>query len=100
VSERPKTTTRFGVGGNVSKTPKVIELDSRNKNILNKSLEYNDILTSKKDIVKRLKENLNSKGFVDFPLKSDKNKLTQSFISKSQSKDSENNLKDTAMNEV
>jgi len=64
-------------------------IKAKEKESINKSTELYEINTNKSDLLKRLKQNLNNKGFVDFPIKNDKSKLTSTFITKSQSKDSE-----------
>lgn len=104
-SYRPKTTTNIQNVTNISKTSRTKDLvgnlidadilksknvKTKEKEMINKSTELYETNTPKNDIVRRLKQNLNSKGFVDFPIKNDKSKLTSTFITKSQSKDSEN----------
>lgn len=111
-NDKLKTNNNLQTLTNISKTPRNKDLVSnlidadiqkfkstynkkdKEKDIINQSSEYvNEYSTPKNNIVKTLKQNLNSKGFIGFPLKSEKNKIN-TFITKSTSKDSELTLRD------
>lgn len=64
-------------------------LKAKEKENVNKSTEVYEINTPKSDLLRRLKQNLNSKGFVDFPIKTDKSKQTSTFIIKSQTQNAD-----------